>query len=169
MEMELTKKNLFYLFFAGLLLTVFGPILSASIHIAFFIPFIVTAYYQKSQITSLWISLICGLIVDLLSYSNRMGLCGLSYTLTTFILYEQRMHFFGDRQSTLPIMTFLFSLLSKVFLWTLSYVFEKNFILSNLPFMKELMLFPLINAAYAYTLYMIPAFFVRRKIRGTDP
>jgi rod shape-determining protein MreD len=168
MEMELTKKNLAFLFFAGLLLTMFWPILSTSVHIAFLIPFIITAYYQKSHIASLWYSLICGLIVDMLSSSHRMGLNGLSYTLTTLMLYDHRMHFFGDRKSTLPIMTFFFAFLSKIFFWILNYVFEKNFSLSDLPFIKELIFIPLINAAYAYGLYYLPKLILRKRSVARD-
>ena len=163
MAMELTKKNLFFLFLTGLCLTLFAPVIWPSMHLAFFIPFIVTAYYQKSHISCLWMSLICGVILDILFFSNRMGLWGVSYSLTTLMLYKYRMHFFGDRQSTLPIMTFFFALVSTAFFWSLSYVFEKSYVFSGLPFMKELFVLPVLNVAYAYLVFLLPE---RIYIRG---
>jgi hypothetical protein len=154
--MELTKRRLSILWMTGLFLTLFMPIFYPSAQIAFLAPFIMTVYYQKSYLTSLWISLVCGLILDILSFTGRMGMMGLSYTLASMILYKYRLHFFGDRQSTLPIMTFFFGVLSTIFLWSLSYAFEQNFVFSILSFLQELTLFPLFSAAYAYMAFIFP-------------
>jgi hypothetical protein len=168
MAMELTKKNLYILFLTGLLLTLLEPVMWPSIPLAFFIPFIVTAYYQKSQLICLWLSLICGVILDIIIFSNRMGLWGVSYCVTTLWIYKYRMHFFGDRQSTLPIMTFFFALISTMIFWCLNYVFDKSFIFSLRPFLRELLLFPFLNAVFAYFMLMFPmrVYTSRRKTSG---
>ncbi len=167
--MELTKQSLKLLFLCSLLLTLFGPILWPSVQVAFFVPFIVIAYYQKPYLTSLWISLLCGVILDVLFPSNRMGLWCMSYTLTTMMLFKYRMHFFGDRQSTLPIMTFLFSLVSTGFYCGVSYFFDKNMGMSFLAMTKELLLIPFENAVYAYLMILLPVSVVKRiKSRKTN-
>ncbi len=153
--MELTKRNLTVFLGIGLCFTLFAPLFYSFSLLAFFIPSIVIACYQKSFLACLWLAFLCGLAVDLLSMT-RLGITSLSYVSATWVLYKHKMNFFRDRQSTLPIMTFLFSGCSVIFVWLFSYLFEPHFVFALAPFLKELVLSPFFNAIYAYVIFIAP-------------
>lgn len=98
--------------------------------IAFFIPFLVIAFYQKPLKNCLWIALGCGLMLDLLQAGTRFGIFSLNYVLCTVLVYSKKHHFFGDRVSTLPLMTLLFSFISASLQLSLLCLFQPGFGLS---------------------------------------
>ena len=105
-------KNLFFLFGYACCLAIILPLLFSSLHLVYFAPFLVLALYRCPLNHALWWSLGCGLILDLYSSESRLGTYALNYCLTTFCLYGYKMHFFEDRFSTLPVMSFCYACLS---------------------------------------------------------
>lgn len=154
--MNIVYKNLFWSFLVTLLLNLTIPIIWPAWRLFFFAPFLIILYYQKSLPICLWGSILCGLILDLLSSRSHFGLYALNYTLTTFVLYPQRRHFFGDRLSTLPLMTFLFSLISTSFQSLLMSIFGTPVLLSWHWVLTDLWLMPLGDAAYAFICFILP-------------
>ena len=83
-----------------------------STHLVFLAPFLIISLYKYPLISALWRALGCGLLFDLLSSTPLFGQTALIYSLATLFLFPQRLNFFEDKLSTLPLMTGLFSLLT---------------------------------------------------------
>lgn len=143
-------------FFITLSLTLFAPILFPGLHLLYFAPFVCCCYYYRSYAASLWISLLCGLIIDLLSAPLRFGLHALNFTLTTAFLYSKKQHFFQDQLSTLPILTFFFSLISTLIQLILLYIFETSLTLSWKWVFTDLLWMPCTDGIYAFICFSLP-------------
>jgi len=154
--MNLQKNNLKFTFIAALIPTLLFPALFPAFRIQFMIPFLITLYYQRSYIDCLWGSLLCGLIMDLLSQNHRLGLYGMIFCMTTMILYRQRRNFFADTVTTLPIMTFFFSVTSTIIHGLLISTFDSKLNLSAAWFFTDLILYPLFDALYAFVFFVLP-------------
>ncbi|MFQ5728737.1 MAG: mreD [Waddliaceae bacterium] len=154
--MNLQKKNLLFAFLGTLLFTLFVPVILPALKLLFFVPFLVILFYRKPLITCLWGSLICGLILDMLSSHSRLGLYAMNFTLTTWILYGRRRHFFADNASTLPIMTFFFSVVSTIIQGILLNTFEGHFQMSWEWLFSDLAVMPLLDASYAFLIFILP-------------
>ncbi|NGX42988.1 MAG: hypothetical protein K940chlam7_01278 [Chlamydiae bacterium] len=167
--MNLHKKNLIFAFISTLLATLFSPIIFPSYKLLFFGAFLVILYYRKPFVTCLWGSLLCGLLFDLLSSHPRLGIYAINFTATTWVLYPQRRNFFADSLSTLPVMTFLFSVISTVFQGFLLYAFEGQICISKNWFLSDLFLMPLFDAVFAFCYFILPFVFFGKPIRkGKD-
>lgn len=152
-------NHLLPLFFYASALFLFLLPLWPALKLSFFVPFLIKAYYQKDKIGCLWLSLLCGLILDLFSSSERLGFYAFNYCTVTYFLYSQKRHFFEESLSTLPIMTFSFAFLSTLIHFCLLYVFGKNVQLSFAWVTTDLFFFPLIDAFYAGLLFTLPSLF----------
>lgn len=167
--MNLDRKSLSWTFILTLSLTLWTFPFFPNLRLFFFVPFLIIAYYQKSFIKCLWLSLFCGLIIDMLSSQLRFGTNALNYCLTTLILYPQRYNFFADSKSTLPLMTFFFSLLSSLIQVVLIYIFDQGFPISASWIFNDLLLLPLADAAFAFGCFVLPfALFGKRPRTGKD-
>lgn len=166
--MNLYAKRIDLCFFLALIPSLFMPVLFPFIRVFFFVPFLVILFYKKKLSICLWSALLCGLIVDLYSYS-RFGIEAFSYVCTTWILYRYKRHFFADSLSTLPLMTFLFSSLATFIQLLLVYTFEKNIQISWQWWFSDLLLLPLIDSFYGFCLYIIPGWLFGKPVRkGRD-
>jgi len=132
-------------------------------NLTYFAPFIVICFYKKPFETCLWLSLICGLIMDLLSSQRHLGLYSLNYCLATALLYSQKQHFFEDSLSTVPIMCFLFALLTAVIQVPLHTLFESKVTLAKDWWLNDLVLMPMVDALYGFVLFTLPGIFLPRK------
>lgn len=169
MQINLDKKNLKLTFALCLILTVAIPSVFPTFRLMFFVPFLVIAMYQNSRITSLWLAFACGMILDLLSSSARLGIYALSFCLTMFMIYPQRKNFFADSLSTLPIMTFAFSATSTTLLACILYIIDMHNIFSWPWFFSDIIIMPAADAAYAFALFILPAMLTGKRIRrGKD-
>jgi rod shape-determining protein MreD len=169
MQRSLENKNLTLALIVTLIPTLFFPTFFFHLPIMFFAPFLIILYYQKSYLTSLWGSLLCGLVLDLLAAHLHIGLHAISYCLATTILYKQRRNFFADSLTTLPIMTFFFSVISTVFQLGLMYTFGQGVKVSGYWIVTDLIYMPILDALYAYCCFVLPALcFGRRQRRGKD-
>lgn len=167
--MNLRKRNCYVMFIISLTLTLFFPILFPSIKLLFFIPYLVVLFYKQPYVKCLWGAFLCGLIIDLLSSQTRVGLWTLTYTATTYLLYKQRLNFFGDKQSTLPIMTFLFSLVLTGIHWILLLIFENAFSISFKSITTDLLFMPFLDGIYSYFAFVLPWVLIQpQPRRGSD-
>lgn len=110
--MNLQRVRLWILLIISIILLIFFPHYLPHWTPFFLAPFLITCYYQKTLVYSLWVAFFCGLVIDLLSSHTKFGIHALIYCTTTFFLYPQKRHFFADHFSTLPIMTYFFSLIA---------------------------------------------------------
>lgn len=157
---KLTWISLFSLSF-----TLFMPVFFPHLSLLYFAPLLVICFYHYSFETCLWIALWCGLVLDLLSSGSHLGLYALNFILTVALLYAQKRHFFSDRLSTLPIMTFFFSDLFSLFQLLLFYVFEKGVGISGEFLFRELILVPFWNASFAFFVFELPFWLFGKKQR----
>lgn len=166
--MDLAKKRGLNLFILTLLFTLFLPALFPSCRLLFFAPFLVVMYYQKSLSLCLYFSFLCGIILDLLS-TSFIGLHALNFCLVTIFLYSRQRNFFSDNLSTLPLMTFFFSLLSTLLDALLIHTFESTFPFSLKWVFADVFIMPALDASYAFVCFILPFYaFGKRRRRGKD-
>lgn len=169
MQISLDNKNLSKSFLLGIILTIAMPVIEPSIKLTFFSPFLIIACYQKPLKTCLWLAFWCGLFIDLLSDYSRIGLYASDYCLTLVLLYPQRRHFFSDSLSTLPIMAFIFSLLSAFIMAVVLYGVEMKSVFSWPWTIHNLLIIPCLDAAYAFLFFILPPLlFGKKRRKGRD-
>lgn len=150
------------LFFYTLAPVLVFPILFPDWHLTFFAPFLILCFYRKTFLSSLWIALLSGLIIDILSAGAPLGIHATNYCLVTWLLYKQRLNYFEDSLSTLPILTGFFAITS-----TLVQVALMSFMDSSIPLSwqwvkSDLIKMPLWDALYALIWFTIPLHFMPR-------
>lgn len=140
------------------------PLFLPKVHLIFFAPFLVLSYYKKSLYGSFWMSLLAGCALDIFSASNPFGISSLNYVLTTRCLYNQKRNFFEEKLTTLPLMTFLFSLLSTAIGATLLFFFARSIPFSIKSLLTDCLLMPVCDALYAFALFSLP-FQILKKLK----
>lgn len=151
--MRVKSKIAFWLALCG---TVVGPIFFPRVHLFYFAPYLVICLYRHSRIALLWRACLCGVIIDLLSSGSLFGLTSINYCCVAFLLYGQTRHFFEDKLSTLPLMTFLFSLLSTGFLAGGALFLQRGYPLSWIWVATDLIGMPIADALYALLVFSLP-------------
>lgn len=151
--MSLYRYRLILLGIITLTATLLMPAIAPKVRLMYFAPFLVIAYYQKSLVTSIALSLACGLVLDLLAADVRFGIHAMNYSLTTMLLYGQRKHFFADYISTLPIMVFFFAVISTCIEVFLQYLMQKSGGFTWQWMLYDLTLMPGFDAAYAFSCF----------------
>lgn len=164
MTLNLEHKRLDLPFIIGLLATLFLPYT-----LFYFAPFLIMTIYQKPLKNCLWAALGAGVVIDLLASYHQFGLTALNYCLCTLILYPQKRHFFADRITTLPLMTYLFASLSLGIHFIFQQILEKPVPLAWQWVVTDMGLMPLFDALYALIIYTVPPLLMgQRPKRGTD-
>lgn len=128
--------------------------------LSFFVPFLIITLYKRPFATCLGYAFFCGFLMDIVSDYHHLGIYTLNYCATCAILFPQKRHFFKDSATTIPLMTFLFVLLSTLIQLFLIYSFEKGIPLSWSWVGTDLILMPLFDSLYAYLLFTLPNFFM---------
>ena len=150
--------QLLYLFFYTLCLTLLISPLFPFWHLLYCAPFLVLCFYRCSLANCLCWSLLCGFIIDLFSADTRLGNYAMNYCIVTFSLYRYRFHFFEDRLSTLPAVTFCFTGLSTLIQIVIFYIISRPFALSWHWLFYDLLWVSLQTALYAILAFTIPSF-----------
>lgn len=161
-----SPRHLFFAFAACAIATAVTPTLMPWCRVKFFAPFLVSVYYHRNLATALWLSLAAGTVSDLLPSNLPMGLTALAYTVTTAVLYRHKRHFFEDSLSTIPIMTWFFSLTATV----AEAIVVRPFAAGTLSigwFVTDLLIMPLWDALYAFILFAAPTL-LRSRARPSD-
>lgn len=129
------------------------------LRLLYFVPFLVLSFYRCSLPHSLWWAIVCGFVMDLFSTHTPLGIYALIYSLTTAYLYRYQFHFFEDRLSTLPVMTFCFACLSTLIQIFLFSIMGHAISLSWNWFKHDVLWMPLQDALYAILAFTIPTLF----------
>lgn len=159
--MELTRTLTISLaFLLSFLSAWLFPVFFPSFPLTYFAPFLIIVYYKYSLSKSLWLSLLCGLSIDLFSSYPRLGISAINYCLTSAFLYHQKRHFFEDRLSTLPIMTCLFSFFSTFLQAIILSIFDNSINFSLYWIFTDLLIMPIIDSFYAFMLFTLPGIFM---------
>ncbi len=164
--MNLSKKNLILAFISSFILTVLMPVIAPSLRLMYFVPFLIILFYQKTLPYSLWYAFFCGLILDLFSVQAPFGFYACIYTLASAIIYQQKRNFFADHLSTLPIMTFLFSVTATLLEVIFLYMFGNRISLGGHWIFSDLLIMPASDALYAFLWFiLIPMSFQKKSKR----
>ena len=139
-----------------LLTLLLGPLFTPKIHLFYCAPYLIISLYRLPLTSALWRAYACGILIDLLSSSPLFGLTSLNYCFAIWLLHGQTRHFFEDKLSTLPLMTFLFSLLSTVLSLIFAFFSGHTYPLSKLWAVTDLIMMPLADALYALLLFSFP-------------
>lgn len=123
-----------------------------------FAPLLILSFYRLPLLSCLYISLGIGLLSDLCSSQFFFGLYTLSYTLTTWILYRQKRHFFEEKPSAFCLYTALFSFVLSLCPLLASL---RTFTWSLPTICLETILMPLCDALYAYSAYYLLSIVLR--------
>lgn len=136
-----TKK----LFWLSFFLLLFCP----SLPLLFFAPYIVAAFYRFSLFSTLLRALGVAFLINIFSSTQIFGLLPLSYSLAVILLSFHGHYFFTDKWSTLPLMTYLFSLYSSLIYFLLFPLFGLSFSLTPRLLLTEILLSPLSDTLLA--------------------
>lgn len=167
--MNLSNKRLDVAFGLCLLLTLTIPNFFPWMRLLFFAPFVIMAIYKRPRVKAMCLAAVCGLIIDLLAANSRLGIHMTAYALASAALYSQKRNFFADSLTTLPIMTFLFSILSSALTILLYLLFDKLPSLSIMWAMTDLFLLPLADAFYGFIVFILPVrLFGKAPRKGQD-
>lgn len=154
--MNLQTQSLKLTFFFALIPTICFPTLFPTLHLIYLAPYLVTLYYQRPYINCLWGSFLCGLLLDLLSQHHKLGLFAANFCLTTVILFPFRRNFFADTLTTLPIMTYFFSLIASLLQAVMMIGFGQTLQISFSWILTDVVLYPFLDATYAFGFFTLP-------------
>ena len=156
----LRQKSTFYLFFfLSVLSTIITPALIFSWRVNLLIPILVWSFYLFPKGESLYIAVSCGLLSDLMSSHEPLGIFALSYCLSHFFLYQKKQQFFEDSLSTLPIMSFIYSSISTCLQFLLLKLFAHTPSASWAWAFTDLLLMPALDAFFAALFFSFPLHF----------
>lgn len=108
---------LLYVFLVTLLCTLFNTAVFPQIHLIPLTAFLALLYLRTSMLTSLWIALGCGLLLDLINSDFLFGFYALNTCLTTLLFHQQKKHFFEEKLHSICLLTGLISLSMTSFQW----------------------------------------------------
>jgi len=112
--------------------------------ILFFVPFLILLLYQKSLPKCLWAAFLCGILQECIFTDGNVKIAAIFVAATAILFYVKRF-FFADSKSTLPIMTFLFSLIYSLFS-----------MLTHVNDIVQITLYPAINTLCVFFVFIIP-------------
>lgn len=147
---------LYFPFSLALFFVLFGTVFLPHVRLLAFSPFLALLYNRSRFMAALWIASFCGLTIDLLSSEFRFGIHALNYCLTTFLLYQQKKHFFEDKPLALSLFTILISIVSTVLQLLLISIFDHPLPLSGKLLVTDLLLMPIADAIYAFVWFSCP-------------
>lgn len=146
-----------------------APVCFPTFRLYYFVPFIIITFYQKSFNTCLWLSLFCGVIVDIFFSGDQLGMHAFVYVITTSILFNRKQNFFSDSLTTLPIMTFFYSVIVTVCKTIIFAGMNRSYFFNLAWFFSDLILMPIFDATYAFSFFILPFIcFGKKRLKGTD-
>ncbi|MBS0654975.1 MAG: hypothetical protein JSR46_04290 [Verrucomicrobia bacterium] len=146
-----------------LLLTLVVPCFSSSVRICFVAAPCVLLFYNVSLIQTLWLSLFTGCFCDCFQASPKFGFLGLSFVITSWLLYDWRRLFFKDSLSTIFIMTYCYSFVLTLVQNGVALIFDLPTTTYSLRWaLCDLGLMPLIDALFAWTCFALVPFCWKR-------
>lgn len=154
---SLAKIRLWPYVLVSLLFILLLPVFYPAARLSFLVPCIVVLFYQKRLIVCLWASFMAGFLLDLFSSATFFGLHVTSLCLATAFIYPQKRHFFADSLSTLPILTFLMTVLSTVLQVAFMHIFQSGAAIGAPWFFTNILAMPLFDSAYAFCLFLLPS------------
>ncbi|MBS3904622.1 MAG: hypothetical protein KGZ39_04790 [Simkania sp.] len=127
----------------------------------FFFPFMALVALRLSHVKALWISALCGIVLDLLSSGSTFGFHACIFAMTMTFLYPYRRYFFEDKCFPFLFYSTLFSLLNSLCL-AMSASFTAHHLQWDFYFITtDLLLLPICDALSGYLLFVLPKLTLR--------
>ncbi len=159
--MFISKQSIILAFIIGFVCTIIFPILFPHLNLLTLIPLIAIFSSRTTLKNALIMSILIGAIQDLLSIYYPMGYSSLNLLLTTLFLYRYRSYFYVEKPHTYTIYIFLFSLVSSSIQLLQLHFLGISINLSLISLMSNLILMPLLDAAYGLLFYFYPYILIR--------
>jgi rod shape-determining protein MreD len=143
--------------FAILLAVIASVLMSSIFHKITLIPFAPTLailYLKTNFKTSLWLSCIFGVFMDILS-SSHFGFYSLNYTVATALIYRYK-RFFDEGLLNFSIFTILISCIITITAQMLHPIFSPSATISFSSLLSDIIIMPLIDGIYAIVWFYIP-------------
>lgn len=118
------------------------------------------ALYCYPLSRALWLALACGLWTDLLSGGSLLGFYAMLYILSLTTLHPLKKYFFLEKWTTLPLLTFLFSLL----VTSLHTCIIPPYSINVDWIITDFLLMPLADAGYTFVI-SLPGFLFKSNTR----
>lgn len=150
------KVPLILPFLLALFVQLYGSLFLGPLRLIAFAPFFAIAFQRLTLLQSLWMSALIGLLVDLSSSSLKVGFFSLTYTLTSWIAYKQKSHFFEDKPLSLSLYTTFISCLASALQLTLLTLSPSRLPLDPPLVLSDLVAMPLIDGLYAFFWFTCP-------------
>lgn len=152
--MTFSFQAFFFLF--CFITTWFSPIITALPKLTFFAPYLIFVLYRKKTLDLLWQTFFVGCILDLLAAHTPFGFWVSNYLVTICIISYCKRFFFEDKFLAIPILTFIFALLSTFFYTLFFALFISHIKLSSAFIAFDFLLLPLVDAVYALLFFSLP-------------
>ncbi|MDR2539959.1 MAG: hypothetical protein LBC45_05150 [Chlamydiales bacterium] len=147
---------LLYVFLVTLLCTLFSTAVYPQIHLIPFTAFFALLYLRTSLVSSLWVTLGCGLLLDSINSDLRFGFYALNTCLTTLLLHRQKKHFFEERLHSICLLTGLISTSMTIFQWIFYCVTHLEWNLSWKFILIDFTLLPICDTLAAFLWIYLP-------------
>lgn len=150
------KVPLWYPLVLAIVFAIYGPIFTPSLRLAVFAPLLALSFYRLCFVKSLWLSFLCGLVIDTVSSQMHYGLYGITYCITSAICYMQKKHFFEDKPTALSLFTYVIAAVFSLSLLIVSMFFDKQVHMSSKAIISDVLIAPIFDAVYAFVWFTLP-------------
>jgi rod shape-determining protein MreD len=150
------KIPLYFSFSLALLAAVFGSVFFPYLHLSFFAPFLALSYHAATLSKSLWLALLCGVILDLISSEFKFGLYTLTFVIATVVLYAQKRHFFEDKPLALSIFSSIIAAVLTLLQFVLVHLFDRGISFSTLTVLTDVIFMSIVDGLYAFLWFTCP-------------
>lgn len=120
-----------------------------------FSPFITLAILHGPKLKALFLSLLAGMIMDLIS-SDPMGIHALVYTALTFFISKYRHYFLWEEPHHLGLFTSILSLFMTLGQGFMLFLFETKLPFTGKSLISDLLIMPLADGVFAMLLFGYP-------------
>jgi rod shape-determining protein MreD len=141
-------------FFIATFFTLFISAFFPGFKPVFYAPFFAIVFLNSTFISSLWLGIISGLIIDLFS-SRYFGINALTCVLCISLLYNQK-KYFKDSVVSISLFSCLISFSYMTLAVILLYIFDKGPKLGITWFFTDFVLMSIIDGIYALLFFAIP-------------
>jgi rod shape-determining protein MreD len=148
------KVHLILAFILASVIAIFRTIFFPNLQIIAFAPFLALFFLNNNFLTSLWISIFAGIIMDLLSTAT-FGIHALNYCLAATVVFRYK-RFFSDSSINLTIYTIILSLAISVIEIVLNAFLYRSINLSFLWIITDIFLMPILDGIYALIFFAVP-------------
>ncbi len=152
--MKTNKTKLAFSFFLAIVAAIWCSAIFPKLNIIAFAPLLVIFYLYTPFFVSIWVAMICGVFIDLIS-STPFGLNSLNYAITTFLVFRYR-RFFNDKPLNISIYTALTSCVISLISIILLALISKGISICLLSIITDIIIMPIVDGIYAFIWFAIP-------------